>query len=137
MGDVEGEPQVVTYGSVDLRWSDATRVAVVRYAPGTRLTGPDGTILVDTLTAWIGSASAPFAVLAHAGGVASADAAYRARIGVFFRRHRATAHIAVVGVGPVLRVLAELFRVGTGIELRCLADERSARGWLQTRGMRA
>ena len=136
MGEVDdSSDRAVTRNCIEMRWSAASRIADIRYAPGTRLTGPDGTVLVDTMTAWIGSSSAPFAVLAYAAGVASADAAYRSRIGVFFRQHRANAHIAVVEVGPVLRMLAELFRIGTGIELRCFADEQSARAWLQTKGL--
>jgi hypothetical protein len=38
-------------------------------------------------------------------------------------------------VGPVIRVVAEMFRIATGIQLRGFADEAAARGWLREKGI--
>lgn len=52
--------------STEITWDSRSRVAVVRYAPGASLAGPDGPFLIDALTGWIGADGEPFAVLADA-----------------------------------------------------------------------
>jgi hypothetical protein len=128
---------IVTHGSVEIEWYAEPRIAVVRYGPDTNLQAPDGRFLVDALTGWIGAEGEPFAVLAHAAGVRGTDAAYRATASAFFRRHRDAACIALVNMGPVLSLVVDMFRVGTGIQLKGFADEAVARSWLRTKGVRA
>jgi hypothetical protein len=125
-----------TRGSVAIVWCAESRIAVVHYGPDTRLTAPDGTFLVDTLTGWIGTENEPFAVLAFARGVRGTDAAYRATASAFFRRHRETARIALLNMGPVLSLVVDMFRVGTGIPLKAFTDEAAARSWLATKSVR-
>jgi hypothetical protein len=40
-------------------------------------------------------------------------------------------------MGPIVRLAAEMFRIGTGLKLKAFADEASARAWLRTMGIRA
>lgn len=135
IGAAQGES--VESDSTQIRWDAASRIASVRYTPGVSLTGPDGPFLVDALTNWIGVTGEAFAVLADARGLRGTDAAYRAASGNFFKRHRATAHIALINVGPVIHVVVEMFRLGTGIQLKTFADETAACGWLRSKGIRA
>jgi hypothetical protein len=123
--------------STEITWDSRSRVAMVRYAPGASLAGPDGPFLVDALTGWIGSDGDPFAVLADAKGLRGTNAEYRASASRFFRRHRDRAFIALINLGPVIHVVVEMFRVGTGIQLKTFADEAAARSWLRTKGIDA
>jgi hypothetical protein len=76
-------------------------------------------------------------VFADAAGLQGTDAEYRAKASGFFRQHRDTAFIALINLGPVIHVVVELFRVGTGIQLKTFANEASARSWLQSKGIAA
>jgi hypothetical protein len=125
----------VTSPSTEISWSPEERLAVVRYTPGITLTSRDGDFLVDALTGWVGTKGQAFAVLADAAGLQGTDAEYRARASGFFRQHRETAFIALINLGPVIHVVVELFRVGTGIQLKTFADEAAARAWLRTKGI--
>jgi len=127
----------VTSPSTQITWHAPSRVAVVRYAHGAALTGKDGRFLVDALTAWIGPDPDPFAVLADAAGLGGTDGEYRTEAGRFFRQHRDGAFIALTNLGPVIHVVVEMFRVGTGIQLKTFADEVAARCWLRTKGIAA
>jgi hypothetical protein len=127
----------VTTDSMEIRWDAASRFATVRYTPGITLADPDGVALVDTLTAWIGADAKPFAVLADGTGLRGTDGEYRARVSRFFRAHRDTACIALVHVSPVIQIVVEMFRLGTGIPLKTFSTEAAARSWLRTRGITA
>ena len=122
----------VARGSVEIEWCAQSRVAIVRYAPDTSLTAPDGKFLVDSLNGWIGSEGEPLAVLAFAGEVRDTDAGYRAIASGFFRQHRATVRLALVDAGAIVTVVSEMFRVATGIQLKGFKDEGAARAWLAT-----
>lgn len=127
----------LTSPSTEIAWHAHSRVATVRYASGASLTGPDGPFLVDALAGWIGAAGEPFAVLADAKGLRGTDAEYRAGVSRFFRQHRDHAFIALINVSAVIHVLVEMFRLGTGIELKTFADEAAARSWLRKKGIAA
>lgn len=133
----ERDDSKVARGSVEIQWCAEQRIAVVRYAPGANLTAPDGTFLVSSLQGWIGDDSEPFALIAFAREVRGTDAAYRAILSEFFRKHRDTGRLAILNTGPVLTVLAEMFRVGTGIQLKTFSNEAAARDWLATHKARS
>jgi hypothetical protein len=127
----------VTNESTEIRWDPGSRVASVRYAPGASLTVADGELLVGALTGWIGTGGAPFGVLADAKELGGTTAPYRASVSRFFRRHRGTARIALVNVGPVIQMVVEMFRVGTGVQLKVFRSEAAARSWLVAEGIAA
>jgi hypothetical protein len=127
----------VTSPSTALTWHAQSRIALVRYTSGASLTGPDAPFLVEALTGWIGAAGESFAVVAYAEGLLGTNAEYRAQVGRFFRRHRDHAFIALINPGPVIQVVVEMFRIGTGIQLKTFADEAAARSWLRTKGIAA
>jgi hypothetical protein len=127
----------LTSASTEISWSPEERVAGVRYMVGATLTSEDGDFLVDALTGWVGADGEPFAVFADAAGLRGTDAEYRAKASRFFRRHRDRAFIALINLGPVIQVVVDLFRVGTGIQLKTFASEAAARSWLRTRGIAA
>jgi hypothetical protein len=127
----------VTSPSTEIAWHAQSRIALVRYTSGASLTGPDGPFLIDALTGWIGTAGEPFAVVAYAQGLLGTNAEYRAQVSRFFRRHRDHAFIALLNPGPVIHVVVEMFRIGTGIQLKTFADEAAARSWLRTKGIAA
>lgn len=123
--------------STEIHWDPDARIASVRYAAGASLAGPDGPFLVDALTRWIGATGEPFAVLADGAGLRGTNAEYRANVSRFFRQHRQAARIALINLGPVIHVVVEMFRVGTGVQLKTFADEAAARSWLRTKGIAA
>ena len=131
------EGEEITNASTAIAWHAPSRVAFVRYTAGAKLVDADGTFLVEALTRWIGDGVTPFAVLADASGLGGTDAPYRARASKFFRKHRDTAFIALVNVGPVIHIVVEMFRLGTGIQLKTFANEARARAWLRTKGIAA
>jgi hypothetical protein len=127
----------VTTDSMEIRWEAVSRFATVRYTPGTTLRDADGVALVDALTGWIGAQGEPFGVLADGTGLHGTDGEYRARMSAFFRLHRGTVCIALVHVNPVIQIVVEMFRLGTGIPLKTFSTEAAARWWLRTRGITA
>jgi hypothetical protein len=127
----------ITSASTEISWSADQRVAGVRYTVDATLTREDGDFLVEALTGWIGVEGEPFAVFADAAGLRGTDGEYRARASGFFREHRDVAFIALVNLGPVIQVVVELFRLGTGIQLKTFASEAAARSWLRTKGIAA
>ena len=127
----------VANDSAEIRWNADSRIAHVRYSTGSKLVAADGPFLVDTLTAWIGTRGEPFAVLADAAGLRSTDAEYRASVSGFFKRHRASAYVALLDAAPLIQVVVDLFRVGTGVQLKSFSSEEGARAWLRDKGIRA
>src|ERR1700733_1190540 len=113
----------VTNATTEISWSPEERVAGVRYAPDATLGSEDGDFLVESLRGWIGTEGVPFAIFADAAGLRATDAEYRAKASRFFRQHRETAFIALINLGPVIQVVVELFRVGTGIQLKTFPSE--------------
>jgi hypothetical protein len=137
MGGGRENGETVTSDSTEIRWDPRSRVAFVRYTADASLAAIDGAVLVDALTGWIGSNGEAFAVLADASGLRGTNSEYRAKAGNFFRQHRETAFIALINLGPVIHVVVEMFRVGTGIQLKTFASEADARSWLRTKGIAA
>ena len=127
----------VTSDSTTITWHPGSRVAVVRYTAGASLVAADGAFLADALTGWIGAGGERFAIFADAAGLRGTNGEYRARASSFFRQHRDNAFIALVNLGPVIQIVVELFRLGTGIQLKTFASEAEARSWLRTKGIAA
>jgi hypothetical protein len=127
----------VTNGSMEIRWDLPSRIAFVRYVPGAVLTAADGAVLVDALSVWIGTTGEAFAVLADGKGLGGTSAPYRAHVSRFFRQHRDTARIALINLGPVIRIVVDMFRLGTGVQLKSFGDEIAARSWLRMEGIAA
>jgi hypothetical protein len=127
----------LTSGPIDINWHPGSRLAVIHYAPDTRLVGEDGTVLVDSLTRWIGGEGKPFGVLADAAGVRGTNAEYRSVMGVFFKDHRDSAYVALTNMGSVVRIVTEMLRIGTGVQLKAFANESKARAWLGSHGIAA
>ncbi len=117
-------------------WHPKSRLASVSYSAGATLTASDGTMLINALTGWIGDAKQPFGVLADAKGLGGTDGDYRAQVGDYFKQHK-EAYIALINMGPVIRVVVEMFRIGTGVSLKAFATEAQARAWLQSVGIAA
>ena len=122
---------------MEVSWDDKSRVAFVRYMPDSQLSEAEGDLLVEALTRWMGTARVPFALIGDAKEVKGTDGAYRARISKFFKEHRDHAFLALINVRPVLQIVAEMFRVGTGIQMKTFPNEAAARTWLRGKGIGA
>jgi hypothetical protein len=127
----------ITVGPAEMTWDAGSRLAVLRFEREMRATGTDAEKLIEALTHWIGAEGRPFALLGDGGNLAGVDAAYRASWGKFLRQHRAECSIAFFNMSPVVRIAAEMFRIGTGLQLKAFAREGEARAWLQQRGIAA
>ena len=124
-------------GSTTLIWLPDSRLAVLRYDPGTTLRAADGVFLAETLTRCIAESGEKFGVLADYTNGRATDAEYRAEARAFFQAHRDVAFVAIFNASAVIRIAAELFRVATGIHLTALPDEGAARSWLRSKGIAA
>jgi hypothetical protein len=129
------DADVVENVSTKIHWNPRSRIALVRYAVGASLVGTDGPFLVEALTGWIGASGESFGVLADGAGLRGTNAEYRASVSRFFRQHRNAANIALINLGPVIQIVVDMFRVGTGVQLKAFPDEGAARSWLRTKGV--
>jgi hypothetical protein len=121
---------------MELALYPASCLVVLRFVAAVSLTGKHGETLVDALRRVIVDGER-FALLADAKEVRGTDGDYRAVTGKFFAQHRDNARIALVNLGPVIRVVAEMFRVGIGLRMKTFSDEAAARVWLRTQGINA
>ncbi len=112
-----------------------SRLVEISFTPNTTLTGQHGTAIVEALESVTGDVRATFGLFADAAGVVGTDADYRAVTGGFFSRHRATARIALINLHPIIRIVAEMFRVGIRLQMRTFDDEEAARAWLRKEGV--
>jgi hypothetical protein len=129
--------ETVTSGSIQMTWDPDVRLAVIRFERETRAAGRDARVMVEAMTRWIGTEGKPFGLLGDGGNLSGLDAEYRSVWGSFFREHRQDSSTAFFNMGPIVRIAAEMFRLGTGLPLKAFADEEDARGWLRQRGIRA
>ena len=127
----------ITQGAIELTWDAGSRLAHLRYERETAATGPDARVLVDALATWVGTEPRPFALLADNERNTSVDAEWRSIWGTFFKARRDHSYIAVYHMNAVIRVVAKMFRVATGMKLNAFADEQSARSWLRENGIGA
>lgn len=127
----------VRSGTIVMTWDPESRLAVIRFERETRATGKDAAVLVDALRRWIGTEGRPFGLLGDGGRLAGLDAEYRSLWGRFFRDHREDSRIAFFNMGPIIRIAAEMFRIGTGVRMKAFADEDAARSWLREKGIAA
>jgi hypothetical protein len=125
----------ITSRTVEMAWDPETRLAVLRFDSETRAIGKDAVVLVDALTRWIGTDRKAFGLLGDGRNLAGVDAEYRSVWGKFLRQHREDACIAFFNMGPIIRVAAEMFRIGTGARLKAFVDEESARSWMRGMGV--
>lgn len=126
-----------TSRTIEMTWDPERRLATIRFEAETHATGSDALILVEALTGWIGTDGKHFGLLGDGKGLAGVDAGYRSIWGAFFRQHRADAFIAFFNMNPIVRIAAEMFRLGTGLPLRAFAREEDARSWLRGMGIAA
>ena len=124
-------------GPMELTARPAARLLVVRFSSDIQVTGVHGAALVAAASAVMGGTQQPFGLLADAAHVTGADADYRTITGRFFAQHREGARVALFHLGPILRVVAEMMRVGIGMQLGSFGDEAAARDWLRSQGIAA
>ncbi|MEX0625369.1 MAG: hypothetical protein WD402_02365 [Chloroflexota bacterium] len=129
--------ETVASGNIRLTWDAAVRLATIRFEGETHATGRDAAVMVDAMTGWIGTEGEPFGLLGDGGNLSGLDAEYRSVWGSFFRQHRGDSSTAFFNMGPVVRLAAEMFRIGTGLQLKAFANEEDARAWLRQRGIGA
>lgn len=127
----------VTVRSAEMTWDPQARLAVLRFAHDTTPTGPDAVVLVDALSRWVGDAGRPFGLLGDGARLRGVDAEYRAVWSRFLRRHRDDSTTAFFNMSAVVRIAAEMFRLGTGLRLKAFATENDARAWLREAGIGA
>ncbi|MCI0346863.1 MAG: hypothetical protein L0221_15700 [Chloroflexi bacterium] len=127
----------VTTGPILMTWDPDARLATLSFARDTRARGSDGVILVQAISGWIGTDRRPFGLLGNGERLSGLDAEYRSAWGSFLRLHRDDAFVAFFNMNAVVRIAAEMFRIGTGLRLKAFADEARARAWLRGNGIPA
>jgi hypothetical protein len=123
--------------TISMTWDPASRLAHITFTAPTEARGEDAQALVDALSKLTGEGGQPFGVLGDGGKLAKMDAGFRATWSRFFKAHRNDVHVAFYNQGPLIRVSADMFRIGTGVDLKSFATEREARVWLRQRGIPA
>jgi hypothetical protein len=129
--------EMVTAGSAEMTWDPQARLAVLSFTRETTTTGADAVVLVDALNRWIGPEGKPFGLLGDGGKLRGVDAEYRSVWSKFLRQHREDSHTAFFNMSAVIRIAAEMFRIGTGLHLKAFATEPEARAWLRSMGIAA
>ncbi len=129
--------QKLVSGSMELEALSASRLLVLRFTAPTSLTGSHGRALVEALKLVRGEGLENFGLLADCKGATATDADYRTTTGDFFAQERIRARIALYNLGPVIRLVAEMFRVGIDLQLKTFADQERSRAWLRTQGVGA
>jgi len=124
----------VRSGSILLTWDAERRLAVVHYEAPTRARGRDLRPLLEALTHWVGGERQPFFLLNNCGPLLHMDAEYRAAWWEFYRPHRNTSSAALYNLSPVIQIVAEMFRVATGMQIGIFQTEAQARQWLCEKG---
>jgi hypothetical protein len=127
----------ITAGSAEMDWDADSRLATLRFMREAHPGREEATVLVDALARWVGTKPGVFGLLGDGGKLSGVDAEYRSVWGTFFREHRAYACIAFFNMKPIVRIAAEMFRIGTGVQLKAFADETDARSWLSQKGIPA
>ena len=127
----------VTVGTIQMTWAPDARLAALSFSAETHATGHDAEVLLQALGQWLGPDPQPFGLLGDGGKLTGVDPEYRSRWAAFLKQHRSTARIAFFNMGPLIRIAAEMFRIGTGLELKAFADEEGARRWLRDKGIGA
>lgn len=123
--------ETMTSGTIQMTWDPEARLAVIRFERDTHGSGRDAQVLVPALEAWIGAESEPFGLLGDGGRLSSMDGDFRAAWSTFLRRHREDCYVAFFNQSAVVRISAEMFRLGTGLHLKSFALEEQARAWLR------
>jgi hypothetical protein len=129
--------ELVTTEAIEMRWDAEARLAIIRFERETQATGKDAVVLVDALTGWIGTEGEPFGLLGDGGRLSGLDAEYRSVWGKFLRQHRVDSRVAFFNMNAIVRIAAEMFRIGTGLQLKAFAGEVEARAWLRENGIAA
>ena len=124
-------------GAAEMTWDPDTRLVVLRFTSEANLTGRNAQELIAAISQWVGTEGKPFALLGDGGKLSGLDAEYRQNWTKFFSAHRKDAYIAFFNMNPFIRVAAEMFRLGSGIQLKAFADENEARAWLRDKGIAA
>ena len=121
-------------GTILLTWEAERRLAFVCYEAPTYATGKDVRPLQEALTRWVGDAGEPFFLLNDAGSLLGMDTECRAAWWTFFRPYRDTSWAALYKLSPKIKIVAEMFRVATGLRIGVFETEAEARSWLQQKG---
>lgn len=127
----------INVGSAEMEWDADSRLAMLRFTRESHATGKEAILLVEALTRWIGAEGRTFGLLGDGGKLSSVDAEYRRVWRTFLRQHRWGCYVAFFNMRPVIRVAAEMFRIGTGLQLKAFADDTDARSWLREKGISA
>lgn len=120
-----------------MTWDPQTRLAVIRFGRDTHAAGRDAQALVSALEGWVGEVSKPFGLLGDGGRLSSMDADFRALWSSFLRKHRNDCYVSFFNQNAIVRISAEMFRLGTGLRLKSFAREEEARSWLREMGIPA
>jgi hypothetical protein len=129
--------ETVTIGVIQMTWDPETRLAVIRFERDMRATGPDAEVLVAALEAWTGEEGEPFGLLGDGGRLSGMDGDFRVVWSSFLRRHRDDCYVSFFNQNFVVRISADMFRLGTGLRLKSFAHEAQARAWLREMGIPA
>lgn len=126
-----------TVGSIETDWDAISRLATMRFTRESRPSGKEASVLVKALTRWIGDERETFGLLGDGDKLRGGEAEYRSVWGTFFKQHRGECYIAFFNIKPAVRIAAEMFRIGTRVQLKAFADETDARFWLRRKGIPA
>ncbi len=127
----------ITVGSAEMEWDADSRLAMLRFLREAHAAREEAVLLAEALTGWIGTDGVSFGLLGDGGNLGGVDADYRSVWGTFFRQHRGESYVAFFNMRPAVRLAADMFRIGTGVQLKAFADETDARSWLREKGISA
>jgi hypothetical protein len=121
-------------GCIHLTWEPESRLAVLIYESPVSTKGQPIRPLIEALRAWVGADRRTFYLLNDCGPLLYLDAEWRAVWWEFFRDHRSDSWIALYNLGSLMKVVAEMYRVASGLRMEVLGTESDARVWLRQKG---
>ena len=127
--------EYLTVSTFDFVWDPASRLMEIRVAPQTEGKAADARTMMVTLSRWVGESGERFGTLCNLTGLVGIDSEYRAVWGDFYKKHRDHTVLALVGLSPIIRVVAEMFRIATGLKMKFFDDEALGREWLRAMGI--
>ena len=118
---------------LELSWDRTARVGFFRQSAAA--SGTEARRLIAELNGLIGNDQQPFGVLVDATAVRSSTAEWRGEWSVFLRAHRGDCFLSIFGANAVIRVVIDMFAIGTRIRMKAHEREGGARAWLAKNGI--
>lgn len=123
-------PAAIDIARVRLTWDPGHRMVHMSFSgpPRSEVSEADARACIRALDEWTAGKSILF--LVDCGQLGDADAGWRALFADYFRRRRNELRVAWFNMSPFIRLMVQMFVLGSGVRGRGFRSEAEARAWL-------